>query len=93
MPLLKRYKKLSEKINDDGSKGWNTQPLTKTRKPFPIIIREPLTPIFLEYIEKKEGLLFPSPYLLGLPLPRSWAYKLIRAIDERAPEQVKEDLG
>jgi hypothetical protein len=93
MPLLKRYKKLSETVNEEGKKGWITEKLSKNRKPFPIIIREPLAPIFLDYLGKAEGLLFPSPYKKGFPLSRFWAYKLIRKIDDRTPESLKEELG
>jgi len=93
MPLLKRYKKLSASINEAGKKEWVTEKLSKTRKPFPIIIREPLAPIFLDYLGKIDGLLFPSPYKHGFPLSRFWAYKLIRALDNRAPEELKEKLG
>ena len=52
MKLLKRYKKLSEKIKEDGSKGWETEKLDKTRKTFPIMLSEPFVPILIEWIEK-----------------------------------------
>jgi len=89
MPLLKRYKKLSK--DEEGK--WITQKLVKTRKPFPIRLAEPLTPILLEWLEKNEGLLFPSPYKIGFPLSRHWAYHLIRVLDSQLPRDLKEELG
>jgi len=93
MKLLKRYKKLSETVDSEGRKHWITKSLSKTRKSFPILIREPLTPILLEWLEQNESLLFPSPYKLRKPLSRSWAYKLIRRLDKRIPESLREQLG
>ena len=93
MPLLKRYKKLSVNLDREGHKKWVTQKLIKTRKPFPIRLAEPLTPILLEWLDKTEGLLFPSPYKIGFPLSRHWAYHLIRTLDSKIPRDLKEDLG
>lgn len=93
MKLLKRYKKLTEKVDADGKRRWITEKVAKTRKPFPILLREPLTPILLEYLKQQSGLLFPSPYKTGKPLSRFWAYKLIRKIDREIPETLKANLG
>jgi len=93
MKLLKRYKKLSETVDSLGHRRWITERLVKTRKPFPIVAREPYTPILLEWLNKTEGLLFRSPYKTGFPLSRSWAYKFIRNLDKELPEQLKRQLG
>ena len=93
MPLLKRYKKLSATLNAEGHKKWVTQRLIKTRKPFPIRLAEPLTPILTGWLGKSQGLLFPSPYRIGLPLTRFWAYHFIRTLDSQIPESLRENLG
>jgi len=100
MPLLKRYKKLQE-LNFTNSKGqtirrWVTQKLEKTRKPFPILLGEPLTPILLNWIEDipdENGLLFPSPYREGKPLSRFWAYRFIRRLDKAVNPELRQKLG
>jgi integrase len=100
MPLLKRYKKLQE-LNLTNSKGqtirrWVTQKLEKTRKPFPILLNEPLTPILLNWIEDipdENGLLFPSPYRVGKPLTRFWAYRFIRRLDKAVNPELRQKLA
>jgi integrase len=97
MKLLKRYKKISELVKADGSKGWVTEKLVKFRKTFPIMLNEPLTPILLEWVESQDDLLFPSPRGVNdkgeaLPLTRGWAYKLIRWVDNLLPEGLRESL-
>jgi bifunctional DNA-binding transcriptional regulator/antitoxin component of YhaV-PrlF toxin-antitoxin module len=100
MPLLKRYKKLQE-LNFTNSKGqtirrWVTQKLEKTRKPFPILLNEPLTTILLNWLEKipeENAYLFPSPYKEGKPLSRFWAYRFIRKLDEDVPLELRQKLG
>jgi len=81
MPLLKRFRKLSEYTDEDGVTRWETETLEATRRPFPILMAEPLAPIVVEWVEASEGLLFPSPRRPG-PLSRFWAYKLIKKISE-----------
>lgn len=99
MPLLKRYRKLEEKRYTDGFriiKKWVTQRLEKTRKPFPILLSEPLTPFLLNWIEQvKEdnGLLFPSSYKVGKPLSRFWAYRFIRSLDKNVNLELRSKLG
>jgi len=93
MNLLKRYKKLSESVDAQGKRRWVTERVEKKRKPFPIMMREPLTPILIEWLNKTQGLLFPSPYKLGFPLSRFWAYKLIRNLDNQISSELREDLG
>jgi len=93
MPLLKRYKKLSATQDTEGHKKWVTQKLVKTRKPFPIQLAEPLTPMLTDWLGKNEGLLFPSPYKVGEPLTRQWAYHLIRTLDSQLPSSLREALG
>jgi hypothetical protein len=100
MPLLKRYKKLQE-LNFTNSKGqtirrWVTQKLEKTRKPFPILLNEPLTTILLNWLEKipeESAYLFPSPYREGKPLSRFWAYRFIRGLDKAVNPELRQKLG
>lgn len=92
MRLLKRYRKVGE-IEENGKKKWITEKLVKTRKPFPILLNEPLTHILLDWLDKVKTLLFPSPYNPGRPLTRFWAYKLIRKIDSTISENLREKLG
>jgi len=47
MPLLKRYRKIEETRDEEGRRKWVTEKLQKTRKPFPIPLKEPLTPYLL----------------------------------------------
>jgi integrase len=100
MPLLKRYKKLQE-LNLTNSKGqtirrWVTQKLEKTRKPFPILMDEPPTPFLLNWIDSlpnEDSLLFESPYNVGKPLTRFWAYRFIRRLDKAVPLELRQKLG
>ena len=55
-----------------------------TRRPFPILTAEPLTPYLLSWLEKTHGYLFPSPRRPGKPLSRAWAYKVVTRVGERA---------
>ena len=84
VPLEKRYRKIEEIIKPDGSRGWRTEKLPKTRKPFPLVLREPLAPLLMDWVNGSKGLLFPSPYREG-PLSRHWAYKLVRDLHDRSP--------
>lgn len=85
MRLVKRYKKLSEYMDAEGHHRWTTELTPKTRKTFPIFLGEPLAQIFYSYLQNKEGLLFPSPYIIDRPLSRFWAYKLVRWLDTTLP--------
>jgi len=100
MPLFKRYKKLGERISmvvkGQTIRKWVTQKLEKTRKPFPILLSEPLTPFLLSWIEgipEENSLLFPSPYKEGKPLSRFWAYRFIRKLDKAVPLELRQKLG
>jgi len=95
MKLLKRYRKI---VKEDGSKGWKTERLDKTRKTFPIMLNEPFVSILLEWRNESKGLLFPSPSRRDddknvLPLTRFWAYNNIRKIDSRLPKELRTSLG
>ena len=78
-PLLKRYKKVEER--PDGS--WETLPVDATRRPFPIVVQEPLAPYLLDRLNQvRSGYLFPSPRRPGRPLSRAWAFKLARRLED-----------
>jgi Phage integrase family. len=97
MMLEKRYRKLGQKyVGDDDKNHFETEKIIAVRKPFAIMLDEPLAPMLLNWIEQCEGgLLFPSPYNKkhGKPLTRFWAYKYIRSLYERVPDSLKEALG
>jgi integrase len=96
MPLLKRYRKIEETRDEQGKPKWVTEKLQKTRKPFPISLREPLVPYLLGWLEaipEEDGLLFPSPYRVGKPLSRFWAYYTIRRLDEAVSPELRRKLG
>ena len=93
MPLEKRYKKVEQITKADGSLGWRTEKMLKFRKPFPIVLKEPLAPVLTGWIEKSSGPLFPSPYKPESPLSRHWAYHMIRELDEDLPVSLRERLG
>jgi integrase len=97
MPLLKRYRKIEETRDEEGRRKWVTQKIEARRKPFPILLlKEPLVPYLLNWIEaipEEEGLLFPSPYRVGKPLSRFWAYYTIRRLDEAVSPELRQKLG
>ena len=93
MKLSKRYKKLEDHIDELGHKHWITELIPSIRKPFPILLGEPLAQILYDFLQGKHGLLFPSPYKAKLPLTRSWAYKLVRGLDSSLPVDLKKRLG
>ena len=100
MPLLKRYRKIEEKTYTDFKghyiRKWVTVRVEARRKPFPILLAEPLTPFLLGWIEsipEEDGLLFPSPYREGKPLSRFWAYRTIRRLDESISPELRQKLG
>lgn len=78
-PLLKRYKKIEELPGG----GWETEGVEATRRPFPLILQEPLTPIVADWVKEAHGYLFPSFRRPGKPLSRAWAYKRIIALGDR----------
>ena len=61
MQVLKRYRRLTSWIDDEGKQRWKTEPEPTTRGTFPIRLDEPLTPFMLNWIEQCEDYLFPSP--------------------------------
>jgi len=80
MPLLKKYKKIGEHPGG----GWETVPVDAVRRPFPVLLCEPLAPIMVEWVKRANHLLFPSPRRLGRPLSRAWGYKVVTRAGERA---------
>jgi len=95
MALYKRYRKIAEQQTEDGKKHWITERVEKFRKPYPILLKEPLVPYMLSWIEQtpENGYLFPSPYRKGKPLSRFWAYKLIRRLDKAVQDDLRQKLG
>ena len=93
MMLKKRYKKVKEILDETGKRRWLTEKISAKRKPFPIIIAEPLSPILIEWIGQSKEWLFPSPYKDSAPLTRFWAYKLVRRLDLRISEELRISLG
>ena len=71
-PLLKRYKKVEELPGG----GWETETVEAYRRPFPLILQEPLMPLVADWIKEAHGYLFPSPRRPGKPLSRAWAFKV-----------------
>jgi len=96
MRVLKRYRKIGEYIDEEGRKRWQTVILEEHRKPFPILVDEPLTDIMLAWIQKlpgEESLLFESPVKPGMPLTRIWAYRMLRKLYAKLPTNLKSRLG
>jgi hypothetical protein len=100
MRLFKRYKKVKElnltNIRGETLRRWVTERLEKTRKPFPILMDEPPTPYLLNWIDSlpnEDSLLFESPYNVGKPLTRFWAYRFIRKLDEAVSPELRRKLG
>ena len=98
MKLEKRYgtnKNLVTKkaiIKSDGHR--DTYPLNAIRKPFPILLEEPLSSELIVQIEAiEEGQLFKSPYKKHDPLTVSWGYKIIRKLNDEIPRPLFNRLG
>ena len=82
MPLLKRYKKLGDFLDDKGDRHYKTERINATRD-FSFRADEPLVKPMVEWIihvlDNKQEWLFPSPYT-DKPLTRKWAYQFIDKI-------------
>lgn len=80
MPLLKRYKKIGELVDEKGDKHYETEPLTLTRD-FCFRSDEPMVKPFAVWVihalNNNYDWLFPSPVKSGEPLSRNWAYWLV----------------
>jgi integrase len=89
MKLEKRWHKVKAQ---DGSSV--REHMEATRKPFPILLKEPLSQELLDHLETvKDGPLFKSPYKNHKPLTRDWGYKLIRRINDDLPRPLFNRLG
>ena len=79
--------KCSENLLKSGRKRFKTEKLQKFRNEFVIRLDEPLAKMvakaLVECMEKKEPLIFRSPYT-GKPYNRRWAYKILRKIGDKA---------
>jgi len=72
----------------------DTYTINAIRKPFPILLEEPLTTELLTYVnEIHEGDLFSSTYKLRKPLTVSWGYKFIRKLNNEIPRSLFNQLG
>jgi len=92
MALKKRYRKVEAITKEDGSKGWLTEPVLKSRAAFPIVMAEPTTGIVLDWLGGIQDLLFESPYRDG-PLSRFWGYNVLRELDRGIDPRLREELG
>jgi hypothetical protein len=94
MRLLKRYLKKGETTDPEtNKKRWITERLVNaTRNEFPILLGEPLTTELLAWLKDKQSLLSPSPIKHGFPLGRRWAYHLVRELDAKLPDTLREEL-
>ena len=85
MPLLKRYKKLSDFLDEKGDRHYKTERIDATRD-FSFRVDEPLVKPMAEWIihalDNRYEWLFPSPYT-DKPLTRKWAYQLTDKIGNR----------
>lgn len=93
MSLLKRYEKLEEYVDAEGNKRWKTETIKAERKPFPVVIKEPLVPYLLTWLDRVDDLLFPSPVNLGQPLTRSWAYQWLLRLNQKLSPRLRKRLG
>lgn len=98
MQLEKRYKvkcdPLTKKpiLRPNGKR--ETIQLNAIRKPFPILLEEPLSKELLEANNQVEqGQLFTSPYKQHKPLTVSWGYKFIRNLNDCIPKTLFNQLG
>ncbi len=86
MPLSKRYKKLSDFLDDKGHKRYKTEKINATRD-FSFRVDEPLVKPMIHWLihalESHYEWLFPSPYT-DKPLTRKWAYQLIGKVGAKA---------
>jgi len=85
MPLLKRYKKLSDFLDDKGDRHYKTERINATRD-FSFRADEPLVKPMVDWLiyalDNRYEMLFPSPYT-DKPLTRKWAYQLTEKIGNR----------
>ena len=89
MKLEKRWELVK---HPDGTK--TRRHIEAFRKPFPMLLQEPLSQALLDHIEPiTDGSLFKSPYKEHQPLSVSWGYKLIRRINDELPRPLFNRLG
>jgi integrase len=87
MMVLKRYKKISHYLDDDGRKRYVTEKVAMTRGTFSISRDEPLVPYLLNWIKESEDYLFPSPSR-NLHLSRQRAYQIVTSLGDRVGVRV-----
>lgn len=88
MRVLKRYKKLSHTVDEQGRKHYETETIVVTRGVIPINYAEPLVPILLEYLKTVDDYLFPSPHLKRDHINDSRAYQIVTRIGKRLGVEV-----
>lgn len=85
IPLLKRYQKIDEYVDEHGKRRYHTKTIEVTRD-VSMRVDEPLIKPMLNWVvhalKNNYEWLFPSPYKDG-PLSRKWAYLLIQKIEKR----------
>lgn len=74
MPVLKRYKKVGERVDKNGRKRWVTERKNAYRT-FPIHMKEPLCPTLIDHVENS------NPNRL-FNLSRIHAYRIVRKLDD-----------
>lgn len=94
MLLEKRYRKVDSYIVE-GKTRWHTEKKFDVRREFPIMVKEPLSQILIDYVKThgKQPYVFLSPYNPDKPLTRQWAYQIIRKIDRSLPDDLRARLG
>jgi hypothetical protein len=89
MKLEKRWRLIK---NPDGSS--YRQHIEAIRKPFPILMEEPLSKELIERLDVLgTGRMFTSPYKAHEPLTVSWGYKFIRGLNNSISRSLFNQLG
>jgi len=79
-------------LKPDGHR--DTITIKAVRKPFPILLEEPLsTELIVQTELVNEGQLFTSPYKTHKPLTVDWGYKFIRNLNDSIPKTLFNKLG
>ena len=88
MRILKRYKKLSHTVDEQGHKHYETETIAATRGIVPINYAEPLVPVLLKYLKTVDDYLFPSPHQKRDHISDTRAYQIVTKIGKRLGVEV-----